>query len=93
MTTADVECPECARVLPMPEAQLGTEVKCPHCKTIFTAEAGAGAYEFADSAPRAASPRADRERPASVDPDEDNAPPETEAERRLRESMEKWAEE
>ena len=87
MPTVDAECPECANVLPIEEEQLGKALKCPRCKSVFEAEKSGGAYEFAQPAPRARSPR---------QPSEDlEAEPriETEAERRLRERMEKWADE
>lgn len=98
MATVDVECPECAESITVEESALGTPTKCPKCKFVFTAERGGGAYDLVvDPAPRATR----REAP----PSNDGAPrrpggsapkpaerPETEAERKLRERMERWAE-
>jgi len=91
MPTVDVECTECATVLPIEEDQLGTELKCPKCKALFLTEKAKGAYELVDPTPRQTSAKTERIHP-NEEP-EPEAPPETEAERKLRERMEKWADE
>ncbi len=88
MPTVDVECTECATVIATEEENLGTEIKCPKCKTLFVAEK-AGAYDLVDPSPRRTSSRTEP-RP-SEDDIEFEPPPESEAERKLRERMEKWA--
>ena len=92
MPTVEVECSECATVLPIEEEQLGAELKCPKCKSVFVAEKSGGAYEIADPAARLTSARPTRNPSAGRQPEFESRP-ETETERRLRERMEKWAEE
>lgn len=87
MPTVDVECPECAMVLPIEEERLGEALKCPKCKFVFDAEKSGGAYEIVD--PRSRASRG----PASGPIPEVEPPPETDAERKIRERLEKWADE
>ena len=44
MPTIDVECSECATILAIREDQLGAELKCPKCKSVFLAEKTSSAY-------------------------------------------------
>jgi predicted Zn finger-like uncharacterized protein len=98
MSTIDAECPECAETFPIEAGQLGTEVKCPKCKFLFTATQSEGAYELADGplspqddgpSPRLPRPGRPDRRPASTPRPAPKS--ETRAERELRERMEKWA--
>ncbi len=101
MSSRNAECPECASLVPIEENQLGTPVKCPKCKSVFTAESAGGAYELVDETtsspvrddpgPRDADSPRPKRRPAA--PPKVNTRPETEEERRLRQRMEKWADE
>ncbi len=88
MGTIDVHCPECDMILMIDEDDLGGEVKCPKCKHVFEAEdsGDGGDYQVAEDPTPKAKPRPRR---PSAPP---KLKPETEAERKLRERMEKWAE-
>ena len=105
MPTIDVECSECAMILPIEEDLLNTEMKCPKCKSMFVAEKSGGLYAIVE-APRPAPTRSSPSpsfRPNPAKPSSSKSSPspkpqpepsvETETERRLRERMEKWADE
>lgn len=99
MAAIDVECPECAESISIEDGQLGSEIKCPKCKFLFTAAVAEGAYGFADEAPpgladeprpRTPRPGGPARRPSSAPKAKPKA--ETKAEREQRERMERWAE-
>jgi predicted Zn finger-like uncharacterized protein len=87
----DIACPECAMVLMIEEDQLSSELKCPRCKHRFKAEESeSGAtFDIADEPP----PRPSASEPSRQAAGDPTPPaPETEAERQIRERLEKWAE-
>jgi predicted Zn finger-like uncharacterized protein len=86
----DIACPECAMVLMIEEDQLGSELKCPKCKHRFEAAELSNVFDLLDEPP----PRPSDAQPSRrVGGDPRPPAPETEAERQIRERMEKWAEE
>ena len=96
LPTIDVECSECATVVPIEEERLGAELKCPKCKSVFVAEKSGGSALASSPTPPPVQPPRDPGRNPSAGPQpesEPDSPPETEAERRQRERLEKWAEE
>lgn len=93
MPAVEITCAECGHTLQVEEAVLGTTLKCPKCKFDFVAETG-DAYDLADDqftefTSEPAGLPLSVENPAKSAP---KARPETEAERKLRERMERWAE-
>jgi predicted Zn finger-like uncharacterized protein len=70
---AVVECPACRQRARVPEAMLGTNVKCPACGATFTAPAGTGAalpvLEPSAAAPTAAVQEQPPRPPLPADPD------------------------
>lgn len=99
MPTIDIECSECGHTIQIEDSQLGTTMKCPKCKFDFVAESGFD-YELADEpAPRSSGSSAPShgDEGGAGEPRASKKPPrdqvETDAQRKLRERMEKWAEE
>lgn len=100
MPAIEIACAECGHTLQVEEAVLGTTMKCPKCKFDFVAETG-DAYGLAEDfsaepsgSPASADRRADvpTGSPASSASSRRDSKPETEAQRKLREKMERWAE-
>ena len=80
-------CPSCNRSLRVPDNLIGSKVRCPQCKNVFTAEAGGESADVpaplpaakAPPAPRPVSPISDRpsrppQRPPASEPEPDDEP-------------------
>jgi hypothetical protein len=85
MAIVDVDCSECGVILQIDDARMGSTMECPKCRSPFVVEP-AGAYDLAAPPPKTSGrpPRA----PAAPALAES---PETDDQRRLREQMERWA--
>lgn len=96
MQPIDIKCPECGVIQMIDDAQLGQTLRCPKCRASFTAETG-DAYGLVEGDGHAANPAhptsSRRPREAGSPTKEPRPVVESEAQRKLRERMEKWAEE
>jgi predicted Zn finger-like uncharacterized protein len=97
MSQIEIKCAECRARLRINEKLLGTSIKCPKCKETFIAEAG-DTYALADDSPAQAlvqrapaSTQAAGERAPTASKPTPQPKPETRAERKQREDLEKWA--
>jgi len=91
MPPIDIKGSECGAIQMIDDAQLGTNLTCPKCRTTFLAEAGDD-YGLADEDVEAPPQAAPRSRAPGKPARESRPAVETEAQRALRERMEKWAE-
>jgi predicted Zn finger-like uncharacterized protein len=64
-----ISCPSCARTLKVPDELIGKTVRCPNCKTAFTAQAEPPSAPLQTEKPPAANPS--RRRAADDDPPRD----------------------